>query len=204
MYLILDAGVVPYPYLFDVFKTSVQHGVDIVQLRDKLGTVRNTLSFARKAVAWLKGRVPFIVNDRVDIALLSGADGVHLGQDDIPVAEARRILGPRAMIGCSCQTMTHLRTAVQQGADYAGFGSVFKTLTKPDRLPMDRNLIFSAERFSNDKDLPVFMIGGVARDNCRELLACGVRRVAVCRDILLAKDARASVREWREALACDR
>ncbi len=203
LYLILDAQVVPYARLFDLLKMSAQHGVDIVQLRDKLGTVRDALSFSRKAMAWLKGRIPFIVNDRVDVALLSGADGVHLGQDDIPVTDARRILGARAIIGRSCQTMGHLKAAVAEGADYAGFGSVFKTLTKPGRLPMDPRLLTRAARFSDLNGYPVFMIGGISRANSNEVRACGVRRVAVCRDILLAKDARVSVGEWRRALACD-
>ena len=203
LYLILDAGVVPYPHLFDLLKVSVHHGVDIVQLRDKLGTVRDALTFSRKAMAWLKGRIPFIVNDRVDVALLSGADGVHLGQDDIPVIEARRMLGARAIIGRSCQTMGHLKSAVAEGADYAGFGSVFKTLTKPERIPMNVRLLTRAARFSGGDNFPVFMIGGIARDNAGDVLKCGARRVAVCRDILLGKDAGRSVDDWRRMLfAC--
>lgn len=157
-----------------------------MQLRDKLGNTRDLLGFSRKALGWLKGRIPFIVNDRVDVARLSGAAGVHLGQEDIPIFEARKILGNRAIIGVSCQTLDHVRLAYRQGADYAGFGSVFKTLTKPDRALMDLAVLSKAVRYAEQKSLPLFAIGGITTDNLEQVVEKGVRRIALCRNILLS------------------
>jgi thiamine-phosphate pyrophosphorylase len=197
LYLILDAGVVGYDELFVKMKMAVHAGVDIVQLRDKLGTSREALKFALRALAWLRGRVLFIVNDRIDIAWISGADGVHLGQEDLPVKEARKLLGPGRIIGKSCQTLAHVREAYREGADYIGFGSVFKTQTKPERSPMDLAQLRSVVRGSR---LPLFAIGGITRENVGRVTACGVSRVAVCREILLAKDIASSVGEMGDAL----
>jgi thiamine-phosphate pyrophosphorylase len=198
LYLILDAGVVGYDELFVKMKIAVHSGVDIVQLRDKLGTSKEVLQFCKRALDWLQGRIPFIVNDRVDIACVSGADGVHLGQDDISVGQARKILGARKIIGKSCQTIAHVREAIREDADYIGFGSVFKTLTKPERRPMDLLKLRVAAKKSA---VPLFAIGGITRHNVDKVVACGVSRVAVCRDILLAKDIAFSVGEMKKALS---
>ncbi|MEI6438194.1 MAG: thiamine phosphate synthase [Candidatus Omnitrophota bacterium] len=200
LYLILDAGVCSYDRLFEVLKAASQSGVDIVQLRDKVGFVKDILRLSKQSVSWLKGRVPFIVNDRVDIAKASGASGVHLGQDDFPVDEARRILGPRAIIGVSCQNAAHIRRALRERADYIGFGSVFKTLTKPERLPMDHTKLREAVRIAEGNGLPLFAIGGISSSNVGQVRDQDVRRVAVCRDIMLAEDTRRSVGELRAAL----
>jgi thiamine-phosphate pyrophosphorylase len=178
-------------------KMAVHSGVDIVKLRDKLGTSREALKFVHRALTWLRGRVPFIVNDRVDIARISGADGVHLGQDDIPVKEARKLLGPGRIIGKSCQSLVHLQEACREGADYLGFGSVFKTLTKPERKPLDLARLRKAVETSR---LPLFAIGGITSENLGQVMACGVSRVAVCREVLLAKDIAFSVGEIKRAL----
>lgn len=201
LYLILDAGVADYDRLMAVMKQAVLCGVDIVQLRDKLGDAKDILRFSKKAMAWLKGRVPFIVNDRVDLAFIAGAGGVHLGQDDIPVKQARKILGPRALIGVSCQTMSHVIRAREQGADYVGFGSVFKTLTKPERSSMDLRKLAVVARYVERNRYPLFAIGGIAQNNVAQVQAAGIQRIAVCRDVLLAKDPRKSVMVLKAALA---
>ena len=189
-----------YDELFVKMKLAVESGVDIVQLRDKLGASKDALKFCRKALRWLNGRAVFIVNDRVDIALIAGAHGVHLGQDDLPVPEARKLLGRGKIIGKSCQTVQHLRQALAEGADYVGFGSVFKTLTKPDRQPMAPARLKAAVRFSRGSGLPLFAIGGVTKKNLRMLAEFGVSRAAVCRDILKADDVASSVGEIKKAL----
>ena len=155
------------------------------------------MKFCDRALKWLRGRVPFIVNDRVDIACISGADGVHLGQEDISVTEARKILGPRKIIGRSCQTIAHVRAAVGEGADYIGFGSVFKTLTKPGREPMDLARLRVAAGRSR---VPLFAIGGITQENLGQVIVCGVSRVAICRDILLSDDIIFSVGEIKKKL----
>jgi thiamine-phosphate pyrophosphorylase len=203
LYLILDAQVLVYDKLLAAFKKAVVSGVDIIQLRDKLGSAADIMMFIKRARSWSKGRVLFIVNDRVDIAYLSSADGVHLGQRDLVLKDARKILGKKAIIGCSCQTIAHLQKGIRDGADYAGFGSVYKTLTKPDRLPMDQKLLRRAALVADKLRFPLFAIGGIQRENIHNVVACGVQRVAVCRDILLAKDLNATAAFFRQALEFD-
>ncbi len=197
LYLILDAQVIGYDRLLSVLETAVRCGVSIVQLRDKNGSAKDILSFCRQALKITAGRVLFIVNDRVDLACLSGADGVHLGQDDVPCGQARRMMGPKAMIGVSCQTLAHARQAQKNGADYIGFGSVFKTQTKPDRRPMDLKLL---RRVVAKMRIPVFPIGGISRKNIDILTAIGIKRAAICRDILLAKDVGGSIDQFQKIL----
>ena len=197
LYLILDIGVCDYRRSWEILKSAVRCGVDIVQLRDKHGLPRETLKFARRIQAYLKDRIPFIVNDRVDIALLSGASGVHVGQDDLSVVEARKILGPTKIIGVSCQTLAHIRRAEREGADYIGFGSVFKTLTKPDRPSMDGALL---RKVAQAADVPLFAIGGITRKNVARVKTMGHTRIAVCRDIMLGDDVAFSVGELKKLL----
>src|ERR1044072_5678564 len=118
LYLILDRDVNSYDELFSIAKVAVTKGVDILQIRDKKGHAKEIAGFSKKLVGITKHRIPVIVNDRADIALLTSASGVHVGQDDISVAEARRLLGPKAIIGASCQSMKHVIDANEDGADY--------------------------------------------------------------------------------------
>ncbi len=185
LYLILDAQVNSYSELFGIVKAAVPGGVGVIQLRDKSGSARQVLEFSRKIAAYVRGRVLFIVNDRADVAIAAGADGVHLGQEDLPIAEARRMMGPRAVIGASCQSYAQAKEAQRQGADYIGFGSVFKTLTKPARAPMDLRLL---QRVARDIAIPVFAIGGIDADNIARLNAIGVEHFAVCRAVCQARD----------------
>ncbi len=198
LYLILDPQVCDYERLFEVLKAGVNNGVDIVQLRDKLGTVKNALAFIKRARCYLKGRIPFIVNDRADLARIAAASGVHVGQDDMEVVAVRRICGSGVLVGKSCQSLAHLAAAQREGADYAGFGSVFRTLTKPGRSPMDLGLLREA---CASAKIPVFAIGGITQDNITRVRECGVTRVAVCREILLARDPGRAARELKRALS---
>jgi thiamine-phosphate pyrophosphorylase len=197
LYLVLDRQVADYDALFEIMQQAVSAGVDIVQLRDKHGSAKEISCFVGRALRWLNGRVPFIVNDRVDIAKFVGADGVHLGQDDLPVILARKILGRQAIIGVSCQTRGHVRQAQEDGADYIGFGSVFKTLTKPDRKPMDLPLL---SRVIKAAQIPIFAIGGIGPAQVNRLRALGIRRVAVTRAICEAKDVAAATRKLKNIL----
>ena len=194
LYLILDAQVLSHSDLLKVLKDSVRFGVDIVQLRDKFGPAKDILAFCRHALKLTRHQIPFIVNDRVDLALMAGADGVHVGQEDINCHEARRFWGAKAIIGVSCQNFAQARQAQADGADYIGFGSVFKTQTKPERNPMDLKLL---RRILEAVRIPVFAIGGINRGNVGFLTEIGVQRVAVCRDILLAKSVGGVVKELR-------
>ena len=197
LYLILDRQVNSYDELWQILTKSVRTNVDIVQLRDKFGSAREVLKFSKEARQFIRGKIPFIVNDRVDIALASGASGVHLGQDDLSVSFARRILGKNALVGVSCQSLKHALKAQRDGADYIGFGSVFKTLTKPNRREMNLKLL---EKVSAQIKIPLFAIGGITAQRVDLIRRLGIARVAVCREICLASDVRKAVVELKSAL----
>ncbi len=194
LYLILDRQVLSYSGLLKVLKPAVRLGVDIVQLRDKNGSAKDILDFCRHLQRIVAGKALFIVNDRVDLAILAGADGVHLGQEDIPYSQARKLMGPGPVIGVSCQRLDQAKLAQSQGVDYIGFGSVFKTKTKPQRQPMNLELLRNVVKIMK---IPVFPIGGISCDNLGRLTNLGVERAAVCREILLAKDAGETIRELK-------
>lgn len=198
MYLILDRQVNDDGRLFEIARESIRHGVDIVQLRDKFGTARDTLRCFKGILRAVNGRVPIIMNDRVDLAIAAGADGVHLGQDDVPIKDARRMLGARAVIGVSCQSYEHARQAQSEGADYIGFGSVFKTLTKPERNPMNLDLL---KKIVREIFIPVFAIGGVTLENIPALRAVGVRHFAVCRAVCTARNIREATNDIKKEIS---
>lgn len=197
LYLILDAQVNDYHQLLEILKKSVTSGVDIVQLRDKSGHAKDMLAFTKEAKKIIRGRIPFIINDRVDLALIANADGVHVGQEDLSLQDARRLLGVRKIIGCSCQRLEHINQAQKEGADYIGFGSVFKTQTKPGRIPMDLNVLRKAVLKAN---IPLFAIGGIGLKNLAQVTQLGVQRVALCRDICLARNTAQMTRQIKQLL----
>ena len=197
LYLVLDTEVGDYDRLLFAAREAFKNGIDIIQLRDKTGLAKDILTFTKRLQSVIQGKIPFIINDRVDVAIAAEADGVHVGQDDLPVKVARRMMGRRAIIGASCQTLTQARLAEREGANYIGFGSVFKTLTKPERQPMDLKLL--AHVVSSIK-IPVFAIGGIHAGNVHLLKGMGVKRVAVCRAICDAADAGTSTFLLKKAL----
>ena len=162
-------------------------GASIIQLRAKGLNGRDLLSAAIeiKRLAASYGAV-FIVNDRVDIALLSEADGVHLGQDDIPPLEARKALGPNAIIGLSTHNEGEAKEALSRGADYISFGPVFATATKKDaETPKGLPALRKARGMTS---LPIVAIGGITEDNMGEVLAYGATAVAMISEVLLSVD----------------
>jgi thiamine-phosphate pyrophosphorylase len=168
----------------ELLRPALQAGVDIVQLREKSGSdhvvVRAGRVFRRLCDAY---DALFIVNDRPDLAIACGADGVHLGQDDGYVAAARRAVGDDLLIGLS----THSRAQVDavEGADYFAVGPVFATPTKPDYPPVGTALVEYAAAHAR---VPFFAIGGIDAGNVAEVVAAGADRVAVVRAIRDAAD----------------
>jgi thiamine-phosphate pyrophosphorylase len=145
--------------------------------------------------------VLFVVNDRPDIARLVEADGVHLGQDDLPVKEARRIVGADALIGVSTHNLEQLRQAIRDGASYLGVGPTFPSGTKSfDEFP---GLAFVRAAVA-ETSLPVFAIGGINRDRIAEVVAAGARRVAVSSGVAQADDPRRAAVELLAALGYNR
>lgn len=173
-------------------------GAEVIQLREKSLPDRELLERARDVRRWTrKAGVLFIVNDRPDIARLADADGVHLGQDDLPVRDARRIVGPEVLIGVSTHTIEQVRQAVRDGANYIGVGPTFPSTTKDfDQLA---GLDF-ARAATAETSLPAFVLGGVTVKNIGEVVAAGGRRVAVSAAIARADDPRAAASALRRTL----
>ena len=197
LYLILDTEVAGYERLLKIVKESLEGGVDLIQLRDKQGSAKDILEFSRQVQKILRNRIPYIINDRADVAVAAGASGVHLGQEDLPVKIARKIVGKKAIIGISCQTLKKAKQAQEEGADYIGFGSVFKTPTKPLREPMDLKLLGDVVR---EVRIPVFAIGGIALGNARDVMRYGVKGIAVCRAICCADNVETVTRQFKKIL----
>lgn len=153
-------------------------GAHVIQYRQKQGSTRSLIETAleMKAVCRAAGAL-FIVNDRVDVALASEADGVHLGQEDFPIRLARELLGPDRIIGGSASTPDEARTCVEDGADYIGYGPVFPTASKDDAGP-DCGLD-ELRRLCGYIDIPVVAIGGISTYNAAEVMAAGAHGIAV-------------------------
>jgi thiamine-phosphate pyrophosphorylase len=173
-------------------------GVDVVQLRDKDLEARPLLARAAVAAAVCREHgVPFVLNDRPDLALEAGADGVHVGQDDAPVALARRIMGPDAIIGLSTHGPADLEGAATEDVTYISAGPVEATPTKPGRPGTGLEYVTQASARSS---VPVFVTGGVTPETIPALTRAGVRRFVVVRYLTLASDARSAARALRQAI----
>ena len=198
LYLIVGAG----PEQEPVVEAALEAGVRLVQYRAKEGTPgltdRQRLAEARAlAQRCARHGALFIVNDRPDLALAVGADGVHLGQDDLPTAEARRLLGPDRLLGRSTHALEQLRQALAEGCDYVGVGPVAATPTKPGRTPVGLDYVRQAAAHC---PVPFFAIGGIEAANLASVQAAGATRVAVVRAITAAADPGAASRELLAAL----
>ena len=178
---------------------ALEGGVDILQLRCKEWDARPYLRLAERVGQLARDAgVPFIVNDRPDVALAAGADGVHLGQEDLPVAWARRI-APSLLIGRSSHEPAHAEQAIVEDASYFAVGPVWDTPTKPGRRAA--GLSYVRDVASRSIDVPWFAIGGITLDNVHEVLDAGATRVAVVRAVLDARDPAEAARGFADALA---
>lgn len=173
-------------------------GASIFQLREKSMPDRELISRAKQVRIWTrKANSLFIVNDRPDIARLVEADGVHLGQDDLPVREARRILGPDAIVGVSTHSLPQVRQAILDGADYLGVGPTFPSTTKS--FETLAGLEFVREAFSATS-LPAFALGGISPENIAQAIKAGANRVAVSAAVAAADEPRDAVRLLMDSL----
>ena len=155
----------------------IEAGVDLIQLRDKELSDRQCVVAGKVLTEMTRDTtMQWIMNDRADIALAADADGVHLGQDDISVAQARRVLGSAKIIGVSTHSIEQARTAVIDGANYIGVGPVFPSKTKSFKAHVGTELV---QAVVDEIRLPAFAIGGIQKDRLPDLLATGIRRIAV-------------------------
>lgn len=180
-------------------RLAVKGGVQIVQLRDKATPEEAVVRRARKlARIGQELEVLTVVNDRPSIARDVGADGAHVGQEDLPAAQARSILGSTPLLGVSTHDRTQVRRASRSPAvDYLGVGPIFPTGTKPGSRPIGPRLLEIAQR---EASLPVFALGGIDSSNLDAVLATGCRRIAVSRAILASPDPHAAARDLRARL----
>ncbi len=184
--------------LEQVIERAAAGGANVFQLRDKQLSDRELLATARNVRRWTRqADALFIVNDRPDIARLAEADGVHLGQDDVPVKEARAILGPEAIVGVSTHSLDQVRQAILDGADYLGVGPTFPSSTKAFAAFPGLEFVREASR---ETSLPLFALGGIESANIAAVAAAGARRVAVSSCIAQADDPEAVARCLRTAL----
>lgn len=186
------------PDLERFIEACIRGGVDIVQLRDKELEARPLLARARLALRVCRGLgVPFVLNDRPDLALEVGADGVHVGQDDAPPSLCRRLLGPDAIVGYSTHSPAELDAAMAEPADYVSTGPVVATPTKPGRPGTGLDLLRHAAATATR---PWFVTGGAAPDTVASLVDAGARRFVAVRWLTESADPEGAARALRSAI----
>ncbi len=194
LYLILEHEVGGVPAT-EIVSAALRGGVDVVQLRDKHASDATLVAAGRELrAACARAGALFILNDRPELALECGADGVHLGQDDTRVDDVRRHVGDRLVIGVSTHSVDQVAAAERSFADYLGVGPVFETPTKPGRPAVGLDLVEHAARVASK---PWFAIGGIDTANAAAVAAAGARRLAVVRAIRDAHDPEGAARELR-------
>jgi thiamine-phosphate pyrophosphorylase len=198
LYVLLHRPGASQEQLLGIARAALMGGADVLQLRQKEAPGREVFELARALREVTREHdALLIINDRPDIAALADADGVHLGQSDVPVRAARRLLGAERIIGATANTVESAAAAEAEGADYIGCGAMFPSITKPDRQvvgPRRWGEVSQAVR------IPVFALGGIEVAHLDELRAAGVDRVAVSYAIVAAADVEAAARAFREKL----
>ena len=180
-------------------REAIEGGVDLVQFRDKVSPDPILLGRIRDLLDVTEGTgVPLIINDRPDLCVLTGASGVHLGQDDMPVPEARGIIGKGRVIGKSTHSLDQAARADAEGVDYVAIGPVFPTASKGE--PLEGIGLDVLEEVVAAVRAPVVAIGGITKDNIEQVLATGARRVAVIGGILGGGEPRRNAEALRERL----
>lgn len=194
LYLITD-----FSYGKEKIEEALRAGVDVIQLREKNISSAEYLRRARLLVEMAEDfKTKVMINDRVDIALLCGADGVHLGQEDVPVADARRLMGAEKIIGATAKTPEQAKAAEAQGADYLGSGAWFPTETKKDAVPITEERY---RRILEAVTIPNVAVGGITAENCGVPLACGCDGLAVSGGIMRSGDITGTIRRFRSILS---
>lgn len=187
LYIILDPSVYPARSLVEVLMSAAEAGASLFQYRNKTASMKKAYLEAlelRQAAA--KAGVLFIVNDRCDLALAVDADGVHLGQGDLPLDLARKVMGPDKLIGISTHNPDQVREATAEKPDYLGFGPIFKPGSKQDHDPVVG--LEGLRAIRSLTSLPVFAIGGIQIDQAGEVMRTGANGVAIISAILKAPD----------------
>lgn len=199
LYAILDVG--PAEELDLALAESLSGaGVRLIQLRGKQASTRKIYDASRRLTEQLSARgVRVIVNDRADVAAIAGAGGVHVGQEDLPVEEARKVCGRDCWIGVSTHDLEQFRAAARTSADYIAVGPIFPTATKENPDPVVGVELLRAARQVTEK--PLVAIGGITIESAESVFRAGADSVAVIKDLASASDPGARAREYREIAA---
>ena len=199
LYAVTDRAWLKGRTLTECVQQAIEGGATFVQLREKDAARDEVVALARELLPLCRAAgVPFVIDDDVQLALEVGADGVHVGQDDAACAEARRVLGPDAIVGVSAQTVEQALQAQADGADYLGVGALIPTPTKPDAVDVSREEL---EAICEAVDIPVVGIGGLNARTIPQLVGSGADGAAVVSAIFAADDCLRATRDLRAV--CD-
>ena len=200
LYGILDTGYIAPRQAISVVQAMLDGGIDILQLRSKAASHDQMVSLGEKILPLTRAAgIPLIINDHPAVTGEIEAEGVHIGQDDGSLEEARLLAGDGAIVGRSTHSLAQARAAVAEGADYIGFGPLFATPTKPDYTPIGTADIRVVHE--ENPTVPIFCIGGIKPGNLAEVLAAGARRVVIVSAILQAPDVASMVAGLKKTLA---
>ena len=195
LYLCTDRKLMSTNTLEEAVEQAILGGCSLIQLREKQSSSREFFDMAKRIKAITdRYRVPLIINDRIDIALAVDAAGVHLGQEDIPAKEARRIMGEEKIIGVSARTVELARKAVEDGADYLGVGAMFATNTKGNAKVIGKEKL---KEIRAAVSIPIVAIGGINHSNAAQLVDTGINGLAVVSSVIGASDIQAAARKMR-------
>lgn len=196
LYAVTDSSWLNGRRLADCVADAIQAGATFVQLREKHASFEEKLALAREIAPICRAAgVPFVIDDDVDVALASGADGVHVGQDDLACAQARRLLGPDAIVGVSAHNVAEALKAQADGADYLGSGALVATSTKEDAEPVSASELAA---ICAAVDIPVVGIGGLNAQTIPQFAGLGCAGAAVVSAIFAAPDVAAATHQLRE------
>jgi thiamine-phosphate pyrophosphorylase len=197
LYLVTDESLSCGRSSIEVAEAALRGGISMLQYRAKSATTRGMVEEARALLVLCRSRgVPLLINDRADVAMAVDADGLHVGQDDLPAALARRLLGKGKLLGVSVGSPEEARRAIADGADYLGASPIFATPTKPDApTPLG---IDGMRALTAATRVPIVAIGGINAGNAAAIIAAGASGIAVVSAIVAARDVEAAARELRE------
>lgn len=196
LYLVTDDELLKGRNFFDVIEDAVKGGVTMIQLREKNNSSREFYEKALKCKEITeKYQIPLIINDRIDIALAVNADGIHVGQKDIPVNAVKKIAGNTMIVGATANTVELAKEAQEQGADYVGAGAVFPTSTKLDAKALSLETL---KKITKEISIPVVAIGGISYENAERLKNTKIAGIAVSSAIMGKQNAIEAARKLKE------